>query len=98
VKGTTVTITALLAALSTGVVAQTTGNPDITPGADDPASQNFDMYDANRDGTLDESEAEENTLNDFRDMDRDGDEIVDREEFENWHREHSDATRTIDDE
>lgn len=84
--------TALLFALSLPVLAQTPGNPDVNPGADSPANQNFDLYDTNRDGVLDENEASEGNISGYGDLDADGNKSVDREEFDNWNRENTDAT------
>lgn len=89
----TVLLTALLTAFSVGAVAQTTTTDTGTGTGTDStmgtgtgtgttggaSGLSFDNLDANRDGILEEDELEDAT--DFDQMDQDGNDEVDRQEF-----------------
>lgn len=96
-KKSSVLLTALLASLSIGAVAQTTtedpaagGNTGGAMGGEQgqTQTQTFTELDGNNDGVLDQDEVEEaNVQGDFSDMDANGDDEVDRNEYYQYQRQ-----------
>lgn len=88
-KPATLLLTALLAGLSVGAVAQTddttTGGATGTMGTQ---TQTFTELDSNNDGVLDEDElSAANLSGDFSEVDSNGDDEVDRNEYYQYQRE-----------
>jgi hypothetical protein len=83
----TLLLTALLATMSMGALAQettdgTTGTDTGTGTVGDTQTQTFTELDSNNDGMLDEDEVEQgNVSGDFSDIDSNGDDEVDRNEY-----------------
>jgi hypothetical protein len=90
-KPTAVLLTALLASLSIGAVAQTDDTGDTATGNSDESgiqTKTFTELDENRDGTLGQNEFEgANLTQDFSDVDTNGDDTIDRNEFYQAQRE-----------
>lgn len=90
-KPATLLLTALLAGLSVGAVAQTQTDDPTTGGATGTMgtqTQTFTELDSNNDGVLDEDElGEANLSGDFSEVDSNGDDEVDRNEYYQYQRE-----------
>lgn len=78
----TVLLTALLASLSLGAAAQSTMDGSTGTMSTDSQTKTFTELDANNDGMLDESEVSDGGVSgNFDDIDSNGDDEVDRNEY-----------------